>query len=262
MFRDLWEWTYPCCEVPVEEGMPVHARYVVDKISQSYRLYQNGKCVWDTSDAEELFSYLEWYVTLAALEHFKEMFLEVHAGGVAKGDKAIIFPAFRDSGKTTLTMSLVNEGFRCLSDEVMLVDPDALRVHPFPRNFLVGEKSLCLFPKIEQLYLNRAGLCLSDSERTWYVNPSEIAEEAWAPETNLGGIVNLEYVPSAPTTRSPIGSMEAMNVLLNQTINLGNHQVKGVDALVRMVESVPCWRLKMGSLSEATRAVAELFEQT
>lgn len=54
----------------------------------------------------------------------------IHAGAVARGGHAIIFPGQSFSGKTTLTAAMVRAGAMYLSDEFAVLDENG-RVHPF-----------------------------------------------------------------------------------------------------------------------------------
>ena len=57
----------------------------------------------------------------------------IHAGAVADGERATIFPGHSFSGKTTLTAAMVRAGATYLSDEFAVLDEDG-RVHPYPKS--------------------------------------------------------------------------------------------------------------------------------
>jgi hypothetical protein len=67
------------------------------------------------------------------LKLLEENILFMHAGGVTKGDMGILLPAYGGTGKTTLSMALLNQGHKLLGDDLLLVDIDAGIVHPYPR---------------------------------------------------------------------------------------------------------------------------------
>jgi hypothetical protein len=56
----------------------------------------------------------------------------MHAGAVARGGHAIIFPGQSFSGKTTLTAAMLRAGATYLSDEFAVLDESG-RVHPYPK---------------------------------------------------------------------------------------------------------------------------------
>lgn len=59
--------------------------------------------------------------------------LLMHAGGVTDGETGILLPAYGGTGKTTLSMALLNSGYRLLGDDLLLVDVARGVVHPYPR---------------------------------------------------------------------------------------------------------------------------------
>ncbi len=59
--------------------------------------------------------------------------LLMHAAGVTKDGEATLLPAYGGTGKTTLSIALLDKGFRFLGDDLLLVDTADLTVHPYPR---------------------------------------------------------------------------------------------------------------------------------
>lgn len=64
----------------------------------------------------------------------------VHAGCVAVGDRAMLLPGRTQSGKTSLTMALVEAGAEYYSDEFAILAPDGT-VTPYPRPPAVRDES-------------------------------------------------------------------------------------------------------------------------
>lgn len=68
-----------------------------------------------------------------------EDFIVLHAGVVAKEDKAVILAGPRGIGKTTLVLKLLECGFQFLSDDFCPVHKHTRHVHPFPRSVWVAD---------------------------------------------------------------------------------------------------------------------------
>ena len=60
----------------------------------------------------------------------------VHAGVVARGERALVIPGQSFSGKTTLVRALIEAGATYFSDEYAVLDADG-RVHPYPRRLSI-----------------------------------------------------------------------------------------------------------------------------
>ena len=83
---------------------------------------------------------LQSVVLSTVAEMTQECFI-FHAGVVARGNDAIIFPASSGRGKTTLVFRLVKNGCAFLSDEAACINPDDKTVAPFPRKLIVRRDS-------------------------------------------------------------------------------------------------------------------------
>ncbi|MBF0416830.1 MAG: HprK-related kinase A, partial [Magnetococcales bacterium] len=69
-------------------------------------------------------------------------YLMLHAGVVAREDRALIMPALPGSGKSTLCAALVARGWRLLSDEFGLVEPEHGCMQPLPRPIALKNDSI------------------------------------------------------------------------------------------------------------------------
>lgn len=79
------------------------------------------------------FPLLEWGLNWCVSQHCHQ-YLVVHAAVVEKHGRALILPGRPGSGKSTLTAALTGRGgWRLLSDELTLIDPETARVHANPR---------------------------------------------------------------------------------------------------------------------------------
>jgi hypothetical protein len=59
--------------------------------------------------------------------------LLMHAAGVAARDKGYLFPAHGGTGKTTLSIALLDQGCHLLGDDLLFVDVSERRVYAYPR---------------------------------------------------------------------------------------------------------------------------------
>jgi hypothetical protein len=64
--------------------------------------------------------------------------LGFHAGVVAPGDTATVFPGESGAGKTTLVVAATTVGFQYVSDEALCLDPEAFVVVPYPKPAALG----------------------------------------------------------------------------------------------------------------------------
>lgn len=114
-------------------------------------LYADGAELVRGRDLEKVLDQFE----SASRFHIAEMSPQctfLHAGAVSWRSRAIILPGKSGTGKTTLTVALVNAGASYLSDECALID-DRGRIHPFPKPLSIvrGRRRRPLLQPVEAL---------------------------------------------------------------------------------------------------------------
>lgn len=119
----------------------------------------------------------------------------VHAGAVAVGDRAVIFPGRSFSGKTTLVAAFLQAGATYLSDEFAVLDPEGT-VHPFLTRLSVRESE----------------------DRRRSVDASEVGSAGVAPKLPLGAIVVTTYRPGADWAPEEITRGQAALALLDNAV--------------------------------------------
>ncbi|MCK4666759.1 hypothetical protein KAU33_08410 [Candidatus Dependentiae bacterium] len=80
-------------------------------------------------------------------------YFSIHSGGIVKGRKAVIFPARKESGKTTLSLYLARNGFGFLGDETIYGTSaeSGVELFGFPRQIKLYNDSIKFFPEISKL---------------------------------------------------------------------------------------------------------------
>lgn len=68
-----------------------------------------------------------------------------HAAALSRRDKGVILAADSGCGKTTLTLALVRQGFKFLSDDVAVLGLNDGELAPYPRSLLVREGTFQVF---------------------------------------------------------------------------------------------------------------------
>ncbi len=115
---------------PDRQPLDSHYGLVLEPGGQ-YRLEHDEDCLCQSDDPVRILEVLEdsvhsWLAQRALGKVF------VHAGAVAWKGRALIFPGRSYSGKSTLTMALLQAGAQLYSDEFAVLDSQGF-VHPFAR---------------------------------------------------------------------------------------------------------------------------------
>ncbi len=219
-----------------------------------YEIFVNGKKKYRTNRKSELFSHLEWIVTCNTLSHLQEFF-QILAGAVVKGRKVILLPAGHGSGKTTLTLSLTRNNYRCLSDDIVLIDPKSLMVIPFPRSFLIKEESIKKLTRSNLIDKRNGYYCRSDD--TLYFNP--VAENKLsARKIKPYAIVELKHNRRFKNELKPVSKSQMCIKLLRQSFNVHDYKRKAVTILTGLVRKSKCYSLKTNNVDDAVRLISQI----
>lgn len=180
----------------------------------------------------------------------------IHAGAVERRGRAVLFSGRSGAGKTTLALSLLERGFRLLSDDLAIVEASTQRILPYRRSLHIRPGTPELVPA-----LRRAEQPSAAPGRTWTLTPALLDEAlpgCLAPAAELTSVLLLEGAPepgSSPTLTaiSPaVAVLELLRATWAASVDFG----AGLDRVSRLLEGVACARLRIGDLG----ATADLLE--
>ncbi|WP_462329416.1 HprK-related kinase A [Thiohalocapsa halophila] len=207
--------------------------------------------------ADHAFPLLEWGLNWAIALRAQQ-FLMLHAAVLERDGRALLLPAVPGSGKSTLAAALTLRGWRLLSDEFGLVDPQTLAVVPVPRAIPLKNASIGVirafsplaelgpvFPKTRKgdvAHLRPPGESL--------LRDREAAYPAW--------IVFPRYAAGAKLQRQALTRGHAFHRLSQNSFNYRLLGATGFAALTALVQRCHCWRAEYGDLDEIVAAVDKL----
>ncbi len=94
----------------------------------------------------QAFPFFEWGLNWC-ISGYSHQYLIIHAAVVERNGKALILPGAPGSGKSTLCASLIQNGWRLLSDELTLIDALTGEIVPVPRPVSLKNQSIELIAK-------------------------------------------------------------------------------------------------------------------
>lgn len=223
---------------------PFHLRYQVDRRAQEYIAHRDD-AVLTASGLGELVFNIEKDITLA-LQRLRTDLYFIHAGVVLSKRGAVLIIGASGAGKSTLTWGLVQSGYGYLSDELAPVEPQSLRVFPYPH-------ALCLKREPPPPYTLPATTLRTDE--TLHIPVAAFAAQP-AVASAIGAIVFVQYAPAhtAPAARE-ISAGSAAARLYTQALNPLAHTRMGLPAAADIVRRVPCYELDSAGLQETCALV-------
>lgn len=199
---------------------------------------------------------MNWCVTATA-HHF----VMCHSAVLAKNDLALIFPAPPGSGKSTLCAALAMSGWRLLSDELALIDPDTLQLTPFVRPVSLKNASIDVIaerypesvftPSVRDTVKGTVAHMRAPLESV--IAGRQKARPRW--------LIFPKYVPRAAWTLAPLPKSLAMTQLASNVFNFRGLGMLAFETLSRFVDSVDCFQLEYSSLADAEEQLGLLADQ-
>jgi HprK-related kinase A len=205
---------------------------------------------------QKAYAFLEWGMnwTVAANEVQNVI---IHSAVLAKGNKAILFPAPPGSGKSTLTAYLAHNGWRLLSDEMALIVPNTKTVVPFVRPICLKNQSIDiatnLFPQGQ--FSNIA----KDTHKGDVIHLSP-PESSWENQTNtaeLVGVVFPNYRANQDLQIYQLDKTQAFMQLVDNAFNYSVLRETAFNTLTKVIENVQTFEIFHNDLAQ----VAEFLEQ-
>jgi HprK-related kinase A len=222
--------------------------------------YFDGTNPFNPLPAAQAFPLLEWGLNWC-FAGYCNRFLTLHAAVVEKNGLAMILPAPPGSGKSTLCAALINSGWRLLSDELAIIEPDEVMLVPNPRPVSLKNESISVIgtfvpdgvfsPIVQETVKGRVAHMRPPAESV--KRSAEVARPRWVvfPRYVAGQQARLESLPKA----------EALLRLAENAFNYTAHGPRGFEILAQVIDTSACYKFSYGNLDEAMRMFGDLANQ-
>ena len=240
------------------------------RFNQEYEVLTQNKKVVLVKDGEVVYETLDWIHLLIKLQELflkdfirftRDQYYLLHSAVLVKNGKAILFPGASKSGKSTLSIALLRDGFKYVSDEVAAVDVNTLRTSGFPRAIAIREKTLSLFPNLEPEinHLRYQWVNSGKVREIHYGIPSGRNLAAMNRSFPISAIVFPQYSAKGDTFLSEIKPpSEAVFDLMQCCLNQRRLREKGFKIAARLVRQTKCYSLQTRDLDKACEIISKL----
>ena len=245
-------------------GKLPQVQYSVIKNTKYFCIRENGKFRNRWAHRWPLYLSVMMCLRDSLYLHLKE-YLFLHAGALAKNNKAVLLPGPSGSGKSTLTLGLLNYGYQYLTDEVVVIDLSDLRVLPFQRPiYIYGWQSVASAEVEKYFKFYRFKERYGNTMQPWqYAVPQQ---EAVLPKDTSFEVAWIVFPTYNETQKDsylkPMSRAEAAFNLMQNGWNTQYFTDLGLQLCSELVKKADCYQLIMGDLQEACELIEGLTGKT
>ncbi len=202
---------------------------------------------------------LEWGLnwSIAASCH---QWLTIHAASLERNGLAVILPAPPGSGKSTLCAALAVRGWRLLSDELTLIDPESLSAHALARPINLKNASIDLIKRFEPSAAWGPMAFDTIKGRVTHMCPPKSSVQQMRDTAAPRWIVFPTYKPGAEPLLTPRSKLPTFTHFAENAFNYSILGELGFDTVGRLIDRCDCYDFVYSRLEDALEVFQWLAE--
>lgn len=193
---------------------------------------------------------LEWGLnwSLAASAH---QWLNIHAASLERKGRAVIMPAPPGSGKSTLCAALALRGWRLMSDELTLLDPQSIEAHALARPINLKNASIDLIRAFEPSTVWAPETYDTSKGRVTHLKPPPDSVQRMLEPASPRWIVFPRYVAGAEPLLKPRSKVQTFTHFAENAFNYSILGELGFEVVSRLVQQCDCYDFEYSQLEDA-----------
>jgi HprK-related kinase A len=234
-------------------------RRLAPTFRKHYLIRTAGRRKFKTRNPAAVLPYLEWAINWQIMLQRPE-FLQIHASVVQCDRGGMIFPGSPGSGKTTLAAGLLARGWRYLSDEFALIEPEHRRLVPYPKALCIKAGSYAVMERLGLTIRSAAVHAKPLKGPVRFLNPTKIRPDAVGTPCPIRAVVFPTYVNGADPCLRAISRAEAAFELNRLSFNFLEFGNDAFDLLAAVIRDARCYRLVSGDIGATCDRIESMAE--
>lgn len=213
-------------------------------------LWCDGQQPFEPFPADSPLPLFEWGCNWQIAHRLNDLLL-LHAGTVERDGLALVLPAMPGSGKSTLTAALSQRGWRLLSDEFGVYDPDAGVFRAMLKPVALKNQSIEVIRAFAPQARFGPEFPKTRKGRVSHLAATDDAALRRHETARPGAIVLPKWAAGSPTRWEPLPEQVAFPALAFNAFNYTVLGEVGFRAAVALMQTCPAWQLVYSDLDDA-----------
>lgn len=213
----------------------------------------DGKAPFKPLPLDQALPMFEWGLNWCISNHIHTHLIS-HAAVIEKDGKAVIMPGAPGSGKSTLCAGLMLSGYRLLTDELAVIDPEDLLLTSLCRPINLKNESIDLIKKAfpEAVFSRTVNDTAKGTVSLLKPSGSSFQHDDRAEAV---AIVFPKYSHEESCRLQRLDKGQAFMQLAEQSFNYSLLGERGFNILSRLIERCDCYSLGYGTLDESIEQI-------
>jgi len=181
-------------------------------------------------------------------------FLVLHGCAVRKNNKTIVFLAPSLAGKTSLTLYLLNRGYKCVSDDLIFIENE--KIFTYKKPIGIRETGFGVIPDLEEItfqHVTNETMIFEnlEGEKTWLMHMDDLFDK---PYDDKSGKVDYIFWPdkSILGKSQKMSSFDAYEAIAKSVCNSGMNNELLMNNIIGLLSNLQgCYTLPTLNLEEA-----------
>lgn len=217
-------------------------------------LWCDGQQPFEPFPADSPLPLFEWGCNWQIAHRLNHLLL-LHAGTVERDGLALVLPAMPGSGKSTLTAALSQRGWRLLSDEFGVFDPEAGAFRAMLKPIGLKNQSIEVIRTFAPQARFGPEFPKTRKGRVAHVAVTEDAVARRHETARPGAIVLPKWEAGSSTRWEPLAEHVAFPALAFNAFNYTVLGAAGFRAVVALMRQCPAWQLVYSDLDDALATI-------
>lgn len=224
------------------------------------RFYFDGQASFTSLPAEQAIAMIEWGLNWCVAAHAHQ-YLVVHAAVIEKDGVTVVMPAPPGSGKSTLCAGLIHRGWRLLSDELGLYDPQTGLIHGMARPVNLKNASIDVIQRFAPEAVFTPPVPDTTKGTVALMRPPSQSVLRRIEPGRVSCVVLPRYQRDSAAVLEPHSPARTLHLLAEQSFNYDVLGVSGFEAVAALVDRSRCYQFTYSDLNQAQARFDALVQE-